>query len=473
MPRDLKDLKRPLLVLLLCIHTYAFLSCAKSDHLALMGVTVIDGLGNSPMQRQVVLIRGDRIIDVASEEGYLLPRGTRIVELQGKFVMPGLIDMHAHVTILPMGEGGSLVNAMHIKESEQVLQTLLAFGITTVRNPAAPTEDGVSLRDRIAAGELLGPRLLTAGNPLNRTLSHFGPFVATANEAAVRKEVQRQAALGVDYIKVYASLSPRLTQVAIEEAHALGKKVIGHLQETTWTEAAHLGIDAITHGAPWSAAYLPPDLRDEYKGTLRDRITWLEKVDFDGPEIQEMVSILATRQIPIDPTLIAYHTKFFGDQPRHRENPEMQMAPASSRQAWKRGTLVDSWSSEDFEQAHAAWPRVLELTRKLHEGGVLLTAGSDFPNPWVIPGVGLHQELRLLHDAGIPPLEVLKIATHNGAVALGLADEIGSVEPGKVADLLVLATDPTKSLRNTRAIIHIFLGGTFLNPSALLASEGS
>ncbi len=111
---------------------------------------------------------------------------------------------------------------------------------------------------------------------------------------------------------------------------------------------------------------------------------------------------------------------------------------------------------------------MLELTKKLYDGGVPLAAGSDLPNPWVIPGVSLHHELRLLHSAGIPPLEVLKIATSGGAAALGLESEIGSIEPGKIADLIVLASDPSKNLQATRAISHVFLGGRFLDPSALL-----
>ena len=441
----------------------------QGDSLALRGVTVIDGLGKAPQPDRLVLIQGERIVDVGPAEGYDIPRGTRVVDLPGRFVVPGLIDLHAHVTILPMEEDGSL-GAVHLADSERTLRTLLAFGITTVRNPAAPAADAVALRDRVATGEIFGPRILTAGDALNRTAAFFGPFVATPDEASVRQEVQRQAALGVDFLKVYGALPPELIGTAIEEAHALDLRVIGHLQRTTWTEGAQLGIDAITHGAPWSAAYLFPADREGYRGTIRDRITWLNKVDFDGPEIQEMITLLAERQIPIDPTLIAYHTKFFGNDPLHLENPELSLAPESSLAAWNRGTFVSDWTPEDFEQAQAAWPRMLELTRRLHEGGALLAAGSDLPNPWVIPGVSLHHELRLLHDAGIPPLEVLQIATYNGAVALGLEGEIGSIEPGKLADLLVLAADPTASLHNTRAIQHIFQRGEFLDPAALLAS---
>ena len=459
----------------LTLLAFGLFSCADDGRSgsgqALVGVTVIDGLGNPPVRDQVVWIEDGRIAEITPTAEWTAPRGVQEVKLPGRYVMPGLIDMHAHVTILPQTEDGALAPATDFATSQRVLETLLAFGITTVRNPAAPAADGVLLRDQVASGEILGPRILTAGDALNRTAASFGPFVATPDADSIRQEIQRQASLGVDFVKVYAALSPELIAAAVTEAHAQNLRVIGHLQRTTWTEAAELGIDAITHGAPWSTAYLPEAEREAYRGTVRDRMTWLEQVDFDGPEIQAMITALAERRIAVDPTLIALQTKFFGDDPRHLANPELHLTPSSIREMWQKFNFVLDWTPEDFARGRVVWPRLLELTRRLHEGGVLLTAGSDLPNPWVIPGVSLHQELQLLADAGIPALEVLEIATHNAAVALGLGDEIGSVETGKVADLVVLAADPTVLLKNTRAISHVFQGGRFLDPAAILSSQ--
>ncbi|MEM7352258.1 MAG: amidohydrolase family protein [Acidobacteriota bacterium] len=438
---------------------------------ALVGVTVIDGRGSPPLRNQVVRIQDGRIAEVAPAEGYEAPHDTQLIELPGRFVMPGLIDLHAHVTVLPLQDDSSLADTIDVAASERLLETLLAFGITTVRNPAAPAEAGIALRERARAGEIRGPRIVTTGEALNRTAPAFGPFVATPDEASVRQEIARQAALGVDAIKVYSALPPELVTRAIEETNKLNLPIIGHLQRTTWTEGARLGMEAITHAAPWSSVYLPEAEREGYRGTIRDRMTWLEKVDFDGPEIRQMIELLAEKKVTVDPTLIAMHTKFFGDDPQHRENSELRLAPAVSRQAWERFTFVDDWTPDDFARGRAVWPRLLEFTRRLHSGGVRLAAGSDTPNPWVIPGVSLHQEIELLHDAGISPLSVLRIATYNGAVALGLEDEIGSIEPGKVADLIVLTADPTVLLSNTRAISHVFQGGRFLDPSAILSSQ--
>ena len=215
-----------LTVSLLLLFLALFFSACGQDGapggLALVGVTVIDGLGNPPAPGRVVVIRDGRIAEVAAAEGFEAPRGAKMIELPGRFVMPGLVDLHAHVTILTQGEDGALAATMDREDSERALRTLLAFGVTTVRNPAAPAADGVALRDAVAAGEVLGPRIFTAGNPLNRTRASFGPFVATPDEASVRREVRRQAALGVDFIKVYASLSPELVRAAIEESHAAG-----------------------------------------------------------------------------------------------------------------------------------------------------------------------------------------------------------------------------------------------------------
>lgn len=433
-------------------------------HLVLEGVTVIDGTGRPPMPGQAVVLQGDRIVAVGDWDDFVYDESTEVIELAGRYLLPGFIDMHAHVTILPVKNGGHVPHYDRAV-SEQVLRTLLAFGITTVRNPAAPTTDGVELREAVANGEVIGPRIFTAGSALNRGTQ--GPFVAVLSEESVREEVRRQAEAGVDFVKVYAALPPRLVEVAVEEAHAHGLRVIGHMQRTTWTQAARFGIDALTHGAPWSPAYLPEEKRAGYP--MQGRIYWLEHLDLDGPQIDSMLTALVEHGVTIDPTLIAYHTKFWGDDPRYLNHRDSSLVPEMIRDGWRQSAFTSDWTEEDYRRAKAAWPTVLGLTKRLFDRGVLLTAGSDLPNPGVIPGVSFHEELQLLTDTGIPPLDVLQIATANGAVALGINDETGTVEPGKRADLVVLTANPLVNIHNTRAIEWIILGGTLLKPDSLLS----
>jgi imidazolonepropionase-like amidohydrolase len=433
--------------------------------LVLRGVTVIDGTGGPAAANMDVVIDGERIVGIHSSGARSYPSGARVLDLPGRFIMPGLFDTHAHVAILILDQeaDGTLHTEYRRDLSERVLRILLAHGITTVRNPSAPAAAGVALRDDVAAGLLVGPRILTSGEHLND--SRMTPD-------QVRAEVRRQAEAGVDLIKVYAGLRPAQVDAAIDEAHRLGLPVVGHLQLTSWTEAARLGIDAITHGASWSPTDLPPERRSEYRQTMLGRLDWLEWLALDGPELTGMIRELAERRIPVDPTLITYHTKFFGDDPRWTEHPEQALVPEIAA-PWKQGrTFVADWAPGDFARARGLWPKMEALIRRYHAGGVLLTAGSDLPNAWTIPGVGLHEEMELLVAAGIPAPEVVRIATRNGAEALGLLDEIGTVEVGKRADLLVLSADPLADIRNTRSIEAVIQGGEVLRTDELLGSAG-
>ncbi len=155
----------------------------------------------------------------------------------------------------------------------------------------------------------------------------------------------------------------------------------------------------------------------------------------------------------------------------HTQNPYLKQAHPTILNIWKRSTFVKDWTAEDFKRAKAQWPKLLNLTRLLYQKGVLITAGSDFPNPWVLPGLGFHSELELLNDAGIPPLEVIKIATWNGATALGIQSVTGSIKRGKQADLVVLNENPLKDIKNTRQIHLVFKRGKKYIPGTLLPNR--
>ncbi len=287
-----------------------------SRYIAIKDVTVIDGKGNPPQNYMVVMLKGDTINDVAKSKGYILPENTRIIDGRGKFVVPGFIDTHAHVTVLPIDENKNIIDKYDKKASLASLKTMVAFGVLTVRNPAAPTKDGVELRDLVKHEPgIVGPEIFTSGAALNRVESNFGPFAATPTEETVREEVKKQISAGVNYIKVYSSLKPNLVKAAIDEAHKGGVKVVGHLQNTSWTEAAKFGIDSITHAAPWHKSYLPADFREQYRPSFLGGIDWIEKVDYESDSITEMLDSMLASNVAFDPTLIVFHTKFWGNDP--------------------------------------------------------------------------------------------------------------------------------------------------------------
>jgi imidazolonepropionase-like amidohydrolase len=389
----------------------------------LKGATLIDGTGALPKPNTTIVIDGNRIVFVSDNtaDNFDLNFSTaNSVNLAGKYIIPGLFDMHAHVA-------GVLKDSYNQSESEYALRMLLTHGITTIRNPGGPTEQSVALRDNVSEGKIVGPQIFTAGQLLN-TPQIPVPFVEkrVQTEQDVRQEVRTQVVAGVDYIKLYVGLTPDLVKAAIDEAHFYGKKVIGHLYMTSWTDAANLGIDALTHGVPVSPFLLSKaDQRKflESGDHPFNHLLWLDLVDLDGPEINNMISALVNNDIPVDPTLDIYE-------------------------------IITKESQHQY-----LWPKVLQLTKMLYDNGVTILSGTDIPNFDLVPGASLHHELEILVEAGIPPLEVIKIATRNGAQALGIEEDVGTIEPGKQADMIILSDSPVDDISNTKKIEAVVNNG--------------
>jgi imidazolonepropionase-like amidohydrolase len=334
--------------------------------------------------------------------------------------------------------------------------------VTTVRDPGAIMPDALLLRRLLHDGEVDGPRLFTAGRILLDTDFRPPGFVPVHNEVAVRDEIRWQATAGVDVVKVYGSMPPNLVAAAIDEAHAYGLPVIGHLGRTTWTEAARMGIDGVEHAAPWSPVYMHEAERETTAQGMFWRVHWLEHLDDFA--IDEMITALAEHHVVVDPTLMAtMQTKFWADDPRWTQNPDLALVPESVRKGWAAGGFTKDWTPEQFAAAKKSWPILLRLIRKMYERGVPLVAGTDTPTPWIVPGPSLHDELKLLNEAGIPPLEVLKIATYNAARALRHEDEFGSIRPGLRADLILLSGNPLESIGNTRSIEVVIQNGVIVS----------
>jgi imidazolonepropionase-like amidohydrolase len=287
------------------------------------------------------------------------------------------------------------------------------------------------LRQDVFEGKIAGPEIFTAGRLLN-TPEFPIPFVerqVTTDEEVI-DEVRRQASLGVDFIKLYVGLDPKLLKIAIDEAHRQGVKVIGHLHLTTWTEAAKLGIDFLTHGVPVSPSLLSEEKRrifDQAGGGPFSHSLWLDLVDLDSIEIRNMIESLVENQIPVDPTLNVYEAVF----------------------------MEGFYDPQNTQR----WNKVLQLTKLMHESGVKILSGTDIPNFGFVPGESLHHELKLLADAGIKPMDVIKIATKNGAEALDIINQTGTIEPGKQADILILSSDPIEDIENVKRVETVISNG--------------
>lgn len=456
--------------------------CAAIAHsaaqpiVAIRGATIIDGAGNAPQPGITLILRNGRIAAIGTSQTTPIPRSARLVDGTGLYIVPGFIDTHAHYALGPLTIDRTKTPATMAMTYDHAaalasLRTLLAFGITTIRNPGGPTLPSVAVRDSVRLGFIRGPRIFTAGLVLDATSAEgLVKTVRTADD--VREEVARQAAMGVDYVKLYALLKPELIRAGVDEAHKHGVRAIGHLYLTSWTEAANAGMDGFVHIARGTAELLPASQRAAFQKRFRGTqfmLEWFNFVDFASPEMQEMTRAMLAHHVNVDPTLVTFEAMAWGDRARITESADLRYAPAALLDTWRNNfTLTTGWTADDYAEARRAWPQVLAFTKYLYDSGILLTAGTDMGNPWTVPGASFHRELELLVASGIPALEVLKIATQNGAQSLGISSDGGTIAVGKRADLVALEADPSRDIRNTRRIAWIMQGGEMMRPRDLL-----
>jgi imidazolonepropionase-like amidohydrolase len=405
----------------------------EKRNVILEGATLIDGTTAPPKHNSIIVIHGNMIANVSnfSKAENIIPlhntTNNLVLNLTGKYVIPGLFDMHTHVA--------GILHAAGYNEttSKNYLRMLLVNGVTTTRNAGGPTNESVGLREKVSSGQIAGPKIFTAGELINSPLIPV-PWESAnvSTEQGAREEVDRQASEGVDFIKLYVGLTPNLVRAAIDEAHLHGLKVIGHLYLTTWTNAANLGINAISHGLPVSPFSLPEDKQkifNETAGYGQDKpFLWLSLVDLNSPTIKEMINTLVKHNVTVEPTLVTY----------------------------------ESMLKNDTKDKYL-WPKVLQLTKMMYDGDVKILSGTDTPEFGLLPGQSLHRELELLHEAGINSSGVLRIATVNGAQALGISNKVGTIQIGKEANMIVLASNPLVNISNTKKIEQVINEGNFVN----------
>jgi imidazolonepropionase-like amidohydrolase len=359
-----------------------------------------------------VVVRGGRI-DEVRDRGLLIPEAVEYLDGKGLTLLPGLWDMHAH-----------------LKQVEW-LPAYLASGVTTVRDLGNETEFLSTLRDGLAANPAAGPRVLAAGF-IDATPKDGPPYIsAVANSPEEGRElVRRYQAAGFDAIKVWSNVSAETLSAITEEAHALGLSVTGHVpQALKLEEALARGLDQVNH-----IGYVTDALsRGDILETLRKKGT------------------------VVDPTLVVTR---YGTRPR--TTPLASYEPCAE---WMPKELVEIWSAfgvapEDAADGEASFERALATVEKLHAVGVPIVAGSDQG----LPGCTLLLEIELYVRAGLTGLEALQTATIVPAKVMGLDRELGAIEKGMKADLILIDGDPLKDIRALRNLRRVIRDGIALDP---------
>jgi len=405
----------------------------------------------------------------------VVPPGAVIIDARGRFIIPGLIDGHVHLVHILRSLGLS---------AEDLFPLFLAHGVTTVRD----TGDEITAQQGLAAYAEAHPEYaprvfmcspLVDGNPA------YHPFVSwpMTDPANVPAFVDRMSAAGVRTFKIYVGTSRKVGQALVREAQRRDKWVTAHLAwGYTAQEAVADGINSLEHigslyefvlpaGTPhWPApaerAAFPPG---ELAALERKVLEGKAAVDLDSPAVRNLIDSIVRQRVMIDPTLVVYRNwMLLRDLELVQQHPDLKQLPARLREGWQHSARAQPLDPATRVLRQRQFDLMKALTLKLARSGVELMAGSDTPVQFCPPGGALQQELQLLNDAGLSPAEVLLAATRNNARALGQSKELGSIEVGKLADLVVLDADPLAAINNTRRIYRVIHAGRVLEPAALL-----
>jgi imidazolonepropionase-like amidohydrolase len=440
--------------------------------LAISGATLIDGTGGAPIANATVVVEGDRIVGVGSRDTLPIPHDATVLDGGGKFVVPGLVDMHVHV----------------YTPEKWHPEFFLAAGVTTVLDLGGQLHDLSAHRAAIESGARPGPRMLFTGPMLEEgeVYAGFAGFCRRFDATNTEAEVDALADAGVDGIKLYVTVRPDTARRACARAHARGLPVFMHQHATWGAEAALAGIDSVEHVnvfgqlAPegfWLAQ--PAKLNPfEYGGWLW---RWLGDVDPRSDAVRRLYDALIAAGTAIDPTLVLYAARpgALGDDVGNTSMDDPERTPILPRLPTPVGEeLVRRWT----ERRHAArgaseparhrmrraWDNILTLVGGFHRAGGTVLAGTDCPNVAVVSGFSLHRELELLVRAGLSPMDAILSATRRPAERLGRRDVFGAITPGRAADLLVLTADPLADIRNIARIERVIARGAVYEPDSLL-----
>lgn len=408
---------------------------------AITHVTVIDVEHDRPITDQTVVIEGRKIVQVGDAKRTPVPQGAITVDGRGKFLIPGLWDMHVHTSI-PGGEA--------------LLGLYPAFGVTGVRDMNDSFPEVTAWRRRIAAGDLVGPRIVAAGPYLVGVappLPHIQVRTAEQGRAAV--DSLRQ--LGVDFVKVHNEI-PREAYFAIAaRVKELGWTYAGHVpRSVTAAEAADAGQQSIEH-----LTGLPNRCTTEEAQSIHPTglVTFLLG-PCDDSDLGPLIARLRANGTWVTPTLTVFGT-VTGDS----TSPVDSMARYRSEALRQLQTVVMRIPPMTPE-ARAATRFLVHkrqaLVGELFRAGIPILAGSDAPTPGTFPGVSILEELDLLVGAGMPPMAALRSATYEPARYLAALDSLGTVAPGKLADLILLDADPSLDIRNTRRQAAVWIDGRLI-----------
>ena len=445
----------------------------------LKNITIIDGLGHDakPM-RDVMIVDGKIARITVTTMMPTPPEGTRVIDGKGLTVMPGLMDTHTHLLAIDYSksrvtgdefakmDGLDLTNTSFeyaypnddLESIQRYLNADIYSGVTTVLDVGSSLETAVTLRDDVAAGRRIGPTIHTVGNTitaLQNTQNAVDDLRGPPAMAEIQEIFDTREAQGISHIKIYAGVTAWEARHMTAEANKRGFKIIADMWGSNLSRDFMEigGINAYAHGG-----MLTMTQDDAEWMADNDKFATLTLSIFDNQGGHRVYRDYEERSFLKNPLVV--------DVWGRKEVENYYDSVLSLQQQWNgEGGLYDG---QHWRDKTGNLESNMENLRILHEAGVMLGIGTDAgypPGSW--PGEAMHYELELTVQAGIKPVDAIKMATYNNAWYIGIEDEVGTVQTGKAADLLVVKGNPAENISDTRNIVHVIKGGKLVNRDAL------
>ena len=418
---------------------------------ALVGATLIEGRGGAPVTDAVVTLRGDRIEAVGRRGEIAVEPEAEIVDVSGQYLLPGLIDVHVHYF-------------------EWMGELFLAHGVTTVKDVGNDIDWIRSTRDEIEAGRANGPRIYFTGNGLDIPPPRRDHFIGIESEDMARRVVRILHEGGATAIKIREMMQVDTLRPIVDEAHELGMPVTGHLRAMGAAEAADVGIDGLEHASGIVQSTLDPWIKIDLD-TLESQNIYAKYVAerksfgmISRPRGEALIADLVRRDVALIPTMSGWWRmasprieQFRSEDAALAADESLGYVPEQARSIWSTSALYDITDPDDLAGLHTGYDIIRHLLRLHAELGGRVLGGSD--TYLSVPGLSLQRDLLMFVDTGFSPLDAIRMSTYDNAVFMGVDHELGSIEPSKLADLLLLDADPLASIDNIGKVAAVYRGG--------------
>jgi len=431
-------------------------NAAEPAVMVIQGGSIFDPVAGEMLADRTIVVEGERIKSVVRGGGPVdVSNDATIIDARGMFIVPGLIDAHVHLV--------HLADKSHVT-GDRFLPMFLAAGVTALRDvgDAIVAESAIAhyaeSHPELCPRVFLASPLIDGDPPFHRDVGQ-----ALTDAAKVTAFVDDMAAWNVTTLKLYVGTPRVIGREVIREGHKRGMKVTAHLGAYTAQDAVLDGVDCLEH--IWSVFNysIPPEAAKmpDHRANL----------DLANSQCQALVAAIAEQKVAVDPTLVVFRNMIYlNDLEEVHRHADLARVPKRMLAYWESYRRGSNLQPTNRESRRKEVKKYQELTGILHRSGVMILAGTDAPEPYVPPGFSLHQELEMLVESGLTPAAALAAATINNAHALGQQAHLGSIEPGKLADLVILDADPTQEIRHSRRIRRVVRGGHVCEPESLLGT---